>query len=69
MEWYDTKGDKPMFDLILGKATLHKLRVVVDFKDKTIKIDEILLPMMRNMVNLQPKPCITRALHFNASHA
>ena len=47
-----------MFDLILGKATLYELGVVLDFKEKTIQIDKILLPM-RNIANLQLKPCIT----------
>ena len=65
---YDTKGDKPMFDLILGKATLHELGAVLDFNEKTIQKDEILLPM-RNIVKLQLKPCITRALQVNALHA
>ena len=54
---YGVEESKPMFDLILGKATLHELGVVLDFKEKTIQIDEILLPM-RNIANLQLKPCI-----------
>jgi len=65
---YEIEEDKPMFDLILGKATLHELGVVLDFKEKTIQIDEILLPM-RNIAKLQLKPCITRALNHNALHA
>ncbi len=36
----------------------------LDFQEKTIKIDEILLPM-RNIANLQLKPRITRALRKN----
>ena len=65
---YDPEGNKPMFDLILGKVTLHELGVVLDFKEKAIQIDEILLPM-RNIANLQLKPCITRALNHNALQA
>jgi hypothetical protein len=65
---YEVEEDKPMFDLILGKATLHELGVVLDFKEKTIQIDEILLPM-RNIANLQLKPCITRALNHYALQA
>ena len=65
---YDAEGDHPMFNLIIGKATLHELGVVLDFKDKTIQIDKTLLPM-RIIVNLQLKPCITRALESNAYHA
>ena len=34
-----------MYDLILGKQSLHDLGVILDFKEKTITIDEILLPM------------------------
>jgi hypothetical protein len=37
---------------------------VLDFKEKTITIDEILLPM-RNIHNLQLKPSISRALKQN----
>jgi hypothetical protein len=40
----------------------------LDFKEKTIQIDKILLPM-RNIANLQLKPCITRALNHNALQA
>jgi hypothetical protein len=50
-----------MCDLIIGKQTLHDLGVVLDFKEKTIQIDTILLPM-RNISNLQFKPSITRVL-------
>jgi hypothetical protein len=50
-----------MYDLIIGKQTMHHLEVKLDFQEKTITIDKILLPM-RNIVNLQLKPRITRAL-------
>ncbi len=30
----------PMYDLILGKQSLHDLGVILDFKEKTITIDE-----------------------------
>jgi hypothetical protein len=53
-----------MYDLIVGKQTLHSLGVVLDFKEKTIQINEILLPM-RNIANLQLKPSITRMLRHN----
>ncbi len=53
-----------MYDLIIGKQTMHNLGVKLDFQEKTITIDEILLPM-RNIVNLQLKPRITRALREN----
>ncbi len=62
-------GDQvPMYDLIIGKLTMHNLGVKLDFQEKTITIDEILLPM-RNIVNLQLKPRITRALRENTCFA
>jgi hypothetical protein len=49
-------GDQaPMYDLIIGKQTMHNLGVKLDFQEKTITIDEILLPM-RNIAYLQLKP-------------
>jgi hypothetical protein len=62
---YDPGGQPPMYDLIIGKQTLHNLGVVLDFKGKTIQIDEILLPM-RYITNLQLKPSITRAPRHNS---
>jgi hypothetical protein len=38
---------------------MHNLGVKLDFQEKTITIDEILLPM-RNIANLQLKPRIIR---------
>jgi hypothetical protein len=62
-------GDQaPMYDLIIGKQTMHNLGVKLDFQEKTITIDKILLPM-RNMVNLQLKSRITRALRENTCFA
>ncbi len=40
----------------------------MDFQEKTIKVDKILLPM-RNIANLQLKPRITRALRENTCFA
>jgi hypothetical protein len=57
-----------MYDLIIGKQTMHNLGVVLDFKEKTIQIDKLLLPM-RNIANLQLKPSITRALRQNTCFA
>jgi hypothetical protein len=48
------------------EQTLHDLGVVLDFKEKTITTDEILLPM-RNINNLQLKPSISRDLTHNTS--
>ncbi len=49
---------------IIGKESLHKLGVILEFKEKTIEINKILLPM-RNIANLQVKPSITRSLWQN----
>jgi hypothetical protein len=62
-------GDQaPMYDLIIGKQTIYNLGVKLDFQEKTMKINMILLPM-RNIVNLQLKPRITRAVRENACFA
>ncbi len=50
-----------MYHLTIGKQTLQDIGAVLDFKEKTITIDSILLPM-RNIVNLQLKPSLTKAL-------
>jgi hypothetical protein len=57
-----------MYDLIIGKQTMHNLGVIFDFHEKTITIDKILLPM-RNIANLKLKPRITRALRENTCFA
>ncbi len=61
---YSLGDQAPIYDLIIGKQTMHNLGVVLDFQEKTIKIDKILLPM-RNIANLQLEPRITRALREN----
>ena len=58
----------PMYDLIIGKSTMHDIGVILDFKESTIQIDEILLPM-RDIADLQLKSSITRALRNNTNHA
>jgi len=65
---YEAGATAPLYDLIIGKQTLHEIRAELDFKEKTIIIDNILLPM-RNIVNLQLKPSITRALWHNTCQA
>jgi hypothetical protein len=55
-----------MYDLIIGKQTFDDIGAVLDFKDRSITIDNILLPM-RNIANLQLKPSITRALRQNSA--
>jgi hypothetical protein len=34
---YDQRGQPPMYDLIIGKQTLHNLGVVLEFKEETIQ--------------------------------
>ncbi len=65
---YDPGANAPLYDLIIGKQNLHDIGAVLNFKDKTITIDSILLPM-RNIVNLQLKPSVTKALRHNTCHA
>jgi hypothetical protein len=65
---YGPGDEAPMYDLINGKQTMHGLGVVLDFQEKTITLDEILLPM-KNIVNLQLKPRITRVLRENTCFA
>ncbi len=63
---YD-KDSKPQYDLILGTETMKELGIILNFRDKMITIDEIMLPM-RNINNLQGSN-ILRALRHNHSLA
>jgi hypothetical protein len=65
---YSLGDQAPMYDLIIGKQTMHDLGIVLDFQEKTITINEVLLPM-RNIANLQLKPRITRPLRENTCFA
>ncbi len=65
---YSKGGPSPLYDLIIGKQTLHDIGAVLDFKERTITIDDILLPI-RNINNLQLKPSISRVLKLNSSFA
>ncbi len=60
---YSPGDQAPTYDLIIGKQTMHNLGVKLDFQEKTITVDKILLPV-RNIVNLQP-----RALRENTCFA
>ncbi len=48
---YD-KDIKPQYDLILSTETMKEFGIILNFRDKMITIDEIILPM-RNINNLQ----------------
>jgi hypothetical protein len=63
---YSKEEPPPLYDLIIGKQILHDIAAVLDFKERNITIDDILLPM-RNINNLQLKPNISRALSLNSS--
>ncbi len=65
---YKLGAPSPLYGLIIGKQTLHDIGAVLDFKEKIITIDSILLPM-RNIVNLQHKPSVTKALRHNTVQA
>jgi hypothetical protein len=66
---YNAGATAPLCNLIVGKQSLHDIRAVLDFKEKTITIlDNILLPM-RKITNLQLKPSVTRALWHNTCQA
>jgi hypothetical protein len=59
---YSKGGPPPLYNLIIGIQTLHDIDAMLDFKERTITIDDILLPM-RNINNLQLKPSISRVLN------
>ena len=65
---YKAGAPTPLYGLIIGKQTLYDIGAVLDFKEKTITIDNILLPM-RNIVNLQLKPSVIRAMRHNTFQA
>jgi hypothetical protein len=48
---YD-KNNRLQYDLILGTVSMKEFGIILNFRDKMITIDEIILPM-RNINNLQ----------------
>ena len=46
---YTKKGPTPMYDLILGTRTLDKLGIILNFKDKTITMDDVILPIYTSL--------------------
>ncbi len=63
---YD-EDSKPQYDLILGTETMKELGIILNFRDKMITIDEIILPM-RDINKLQGSS-ILQALRHNHSLA
>ncbi len=55
---YNLGTDKPVYDLIIGKQTMHGLRVVLDFKESTY-IYKILLPMRDINASFAQEPVST----------
>jgi hypothetical protein len=45
------KDSRPQYDLILGTVTMKEFGIILNFKDKMLTIDEIILPM-RNINHL-----------------
>ena len=45
VEYDKKKMTKPVYDLILGCQTMKVLGIVLDFRTKEIRIDDIILPM------------------------
>ncbi len=63
---YD-KDSKLQYDLIFGMETMKELGIILNFRDKMITIDEIILPM-KNINNMQGSS-ILQALRHNHSLA
>ncbi len=61
------KNTRPQNDLILGIVSMKEFGIILNFRDKMITIDEIILPM-RNINNLQGSS-ILQALRHNHSLA
>ncbi len=61
------KDSKPQYELILGTETMKEFGIILNFRDKMITIDKIIL-LMRNINNLQGSS-ILRALRHNHSLA
>ena len=57
---YDQKMGKPVFDLIIGCNSMENLDIVLDFKAKSITIDETILSM-RNIANLTDRSKVKEA--------
>jgi hypothetical protein len=57
---YNQKMGKQVFDLIIGCNSMEKLGIIMDFKTRSITINEIILPM-RNIANLTNKSTVKEA--------
>ncbi len=61
---YDNNS-RPQYDLILGTVSIKEFGIILNFRDKMITIDEIILPI-RNINNLQGSSML-QALRHNHS--
>jgi hypothetical protein len=61
------KDSKLQYNLILGTVTMKEFGIILNFRDRMITIDKIILPM-RNINNLQGSS-ILQALRHNHSLA
>ena len=59
------KNNRPQYDLILGTVSMKEFGIILNFRDKMITIDEVILSM-RNINNLQGSS-ILRVLKHNHS--
>ncbi len=48
---YD-KNNRPQYDLILGTVSMKHVGIILNFRDKMINIDEVIL-LLKNINNLQ----------------
>jgi hypothetical protein len=61
------KDSKQQYDLILGTVAMKEFGIIVNFRDKMINIDEIILPM--KLINNLQGSSILQALKHNLSLA
>ena len=52
---YLQRDHKPLYDLIIGHETLHKLNCVLDFAEQAITLNGITLPMHKLELLQDPK--------------
>jgi hypothetical protein len=58
---YD-KNNRPQYDLIIGTVSIKEFGIILNFRDKMITIDEIIL-LMRNINNLQGSSMLQVLMH------
>ncbi len=61
---YD-KNNRPQYDLILGTVPMKEFGIILNFRDKMVTIDEVILPM-RNINNLQGSSMLRALRHIHS---